>query len=220
MSQKAFQMLLNSLTVHERERVLKVATTYGLAIDDPTWVILAINQTGLMAMEKAIAELTDLHHKEIAAFQQKAQMLADVAMGKAAQESILKISDTLASTAQSLYRKGELKVTTSWTVCAAIVGITFFVGVNLLSYLYLESTVYKKAQTDAYQMAYDEKNRASWANTKIGKLAFELSQVTDIQVLALCRNPGSGWRFNVKKDVCLPLRNSDGVTYGWAIPKI
>jgi hypothetical protein len=219
MSQKAFQVLLDSLTADERERVMKVAMAYGLEPDDPAWVILAINQSGLIAMQKSVVALAELHREEIAAFKQKADKLAEVSMGEAAQAAIQQISDTLAITAQSLYRKRELKVTTTWTVCAAVIGISFYAGVSLLTYQFLESSIYKKALTDAYQIAYDEKARASWANTAIGKIAFELSQSTDISQLATCRKPGSGWQLNNDGTVCYPYATNDSKVYGWAVPR-
>ena len=219
MSQHAFKKLLSSLTLVERERILKVAIAYGLPADDPAWLILAINQSGLIAMEKTLAELANLHKKEILAFEQQAQKLANMAMENAAQMAIQKISDTLASTAQSLCRKRELKVGATWVICAAVIGVSFYVGISLFTYRFLESSLYKKALTDAYQLAYDEKARASWANTATGKIAFKLSQVTDIALLATCNNPGSGWRLNDEGNLCYPYLNSNEMVYGWGVPK-
>ncbi|HEY8034714.1 MAG TPA: DUF6753 family protein [Methylobacter sp.] len=219
MSQKAFQALLDSLTADEREKVMKVAMAYGLGPDDPAWVILAINQSGLIAIKKTVVALTELHKSEIKAFEQKAQKVAEVSMDKASKAAIKNISETLAITAQSLYRKRELKVTTTWTVCAAVIGVSFYAGISLFTYQFIESTFYKKALTDAYQIAYDEKARASWANTAIGKMAFELSQSTDISQLATCRRPGSGWQLNNEGTVCYPNANSDRMVYGWGVPK-
>jgi hypothetical protein len=219
MSQQAFHKLLDCLTPVEKERLLKVAMTYGLGPDDPAWVILAINQSGLIAMQKSVNALTELHRKEIIAFKQKADKLAEVSMEKAAQAAIQQISDTLAINAQSLYRKRELKVTTTWTVCAAVIGVSFYVGVSLLTYQFLESSIYKKALNDAYQITYDEKARASWANSSTGKMAFELSQVTDIVQLATCNKPSSGWQLNNDGTVCYPYATNDRKVYGWAVPK-
>jgi len=219
MSQQAFNKLLGSLTAAEREQVMKVGMAYGLGPEDPAWIILAINQSGLISMQKIIVELTELHRKELIAFKQKADKLAEVSMDKASKAAIKNISDTLATTAQSLYRKRELKVTTTWTVCAAVIGVSFYVGISLFTYQFIESTLYKKALTDAYQLAFDEKARASWANTETGKLAFKLSQTADIMQLATCSKPGSGWKLNDEGTVCFPFGNSDSMVYGWGIPK-
>lgn len=219
MSQHAFKKLLSSLTLVERERVLKVAIAYGLPADDPAWLILAINQSGLIAMEKTLAELANLHKKEIFAFEQKAENLANMAMENAAQMAIQKISDTLATTAQSLCQKRELKVGATWVICAAVIGVSFYVGISVFTYRFLESSLYKKGFTDAYQLASDEKARASWANTAAGKIAFKLSQATDIALLATCNNPGSGWRLNDEGNLCYPYLNSKEMVYGWGVPK-
>ena len=219
MSQQAFDKLLGCLNAAEREQVMKVAMAYGLGPEDPAWVILALNQSGLMSMQKIIFELTELHRKELIAFKQKADKLAEVSMDKASKAAIKKISDTLAITAQSYYRKRELRVTTGWTVCAAVVGVSFYVGISLFTYDVLESSLYKKALADAYMLAYNENARANWANTAVGKMAFELSKVTDIVQLATCNKPNSGWELNKDRTACYPHGTRDGALYGWAVPK-
>ncbi|MGD7037271.1 hypothetical protein [Methylotuvimicrobium buryatense] len=198
---------------------MKTAMAYGLSPDDPAWVILAVNQSGLMAMEKAINELNGVHSREIKAFEDKARLLAEKSMDKAAHEALQKISETLAVNAQNLFRKRELRITTSWLVGAAVIGASFYIGISLLTYQYLESTIYKKALNDAYQIAHDETARANWANTQTGKTAFALSQVTDIAQLAACNKPGAGWVLNKDRTICFPQQDSDGFIHGWAVPK-
>lgn len=219
MSQQAFDLLLRSFSAAERERVMKTAMAYGLSPDDPAWVILAVNQSGLMAMEKAINELKGVHSREIKAFEEKARLLAKASMDEAAHEALQKISETLAVNAQNLFRKRELRITTSWLVGAAVIGASFYIGISLLTYQYLESTFYKKALNDAYQIAHDETARANWANTPTGKTAFALSQVTNIAQLAACNKPGAGWALNKEGTICFPQQNSDGYIHGWAVPK-
>jgi len=219
MSQQAFDLLLRSFSAAERERVMKTAMAYGLSPDDPAWVILAVNQSGLMAMEKAVSELNGVHSREIKAFEDKARLLADEHMDRAASEALQKISETLAVNAQNLFRKRELRITISWLVGAAVIGASFYIGAVLITYQHLESVIYKKAVHDAYQIAHDETARANWANTPTGKIAFALSQVTDITQLAACKKPGSGWMLNNDKTVCYPQANQDGLIHGWAVPK-
>lgn len=61
---------------------------------------------------------------------------------------------------------------------------------------------------------HDQKARASWANTPVGKLAYQLYQAGSIHVLATCNQPG--WKIEMQKlgSVCLPVAIK-GSTYGW-----
>jgi len=144
MSQKAFTRLMRSLSTTEREQLLKTAMEYGLTTDDPAWIILALNKTGLRSIEKATEALNRQRKAEVFAFQQTAERTANAVMTRAADENILRISDELAKTAQKLYHQRELKVTTGWIVTAAAIGITFFIAVNTVSYFYLKNIVYEQ----------------------------------------------------------------------------
>jgi len=151
MSQQAFQRLIKSLNGSEREQLMKTAMDYGLTTDDPAWIILALNHSGLRSIEKATAALNKQRRVEVQAFQQTSERTANAVMTRAADENILRISDELAKTAQKLYHKRELKVTTGWLVTAAIIGISFFIAVNSISYFYLKDMTYQRAKSDIYQ---------------------------------------------------------------------
>jgi len=151
MSQQAFKKLMRSLSSTEREQLLKTAMEYGLTTDDPAWIILALNATGLRSIEKATDALNKQRRAETQAFQQTAERIANAVITRAADENILRISDELAKTAQKLYHKRELQVTTGWIVTAAAIGISFFIAVNTLSYFYLKDMAYQRAKFDIYQ---------------------------------------------------------------------
>jgi len=71
-------------------------------------------------------------------------------MTRAADENILRISEELTKTAQKLYHQSELKVTTGWLVTAAVICISFFIGVNTISYFYLKNIAYDQGHTNIY----------------------------------------------------------------------
>jgi len=154
MSQKAFTRLMRSLSTTEREQLLKTAMEYGLTTDDPAWIILALNKTGLRSIEKATEALNRQRKAEVFAFQQTAERTANAVMTRAADENILRISEELAKTAQKLYHQRELKVTTGWLVTAACIGISFFIAVNTVSYFYLKETIYKQEKLKPYQQLF------------------------------------------------------------------
>jgi hypothetical protein len=219
MSQQAFQQLLKNLSPLEREKILKTAMEYGLSTNDPAWLILALNQSGLHSIEKAIDALNTQRKAEILAFKTTAHDIADAAMESAATRQLNHISDKLATTAQHLFKQHALKISTGWITAAATLGIAFFIATNMISYHYLKKTLYVQAYQDAYQAAADEQARASWANTETGKIAYQLAQVTDIKALATCQKPGSGWYIEKKNQnkVCFPERKNSVIT-GWRIP--
>jgi hypothetical protein len=198
---------------------MKTAIAYGLGPEDPAWLILAINQTGLIGMEKTIHALAHIHEKEIAAFDKRAQQIAGAAMDKAAQDAIQQISHQLATTTESLYRKRIFTISSRWTVATVAAGMVLMVGISVFMYQFIESSLYQKAFNDAYLEVNDEKARASWANTPKGKFAFELSRTTDIEQIARCKKDGSGWVLSDDGNVCYPNVNSDGIIHGWGIPK-
>jgi len=219
MSQQAFQQLLKSLPRDEREKVLKTAMAYGLSADDPAWLILALNQSGLFSINQAITALNNQRGSEVLAFKTTAKEIADGAMENAANYQLNKISEKIATTAQHIYKKQVLKVSAAWFICAAIIGICFFIGTTTLTYQYLKNTFYVEAQQVAYKQVVDEQARASWANTETGKIAHSLAQVTDIKALATCKKTKSGWKIiGDKKNVCIPHALNKKII-GWRIPK-
>jgi len=141
MSQQAFKNLMRSLSSTEREQLLKTAMEYGLTTDDPAWIILALNKTGLRSIEKATEALNRQRKAEVFAFQKTAERTANAVMTRAADENILRISEELTKTTQKLYHKRELQVTTGWLVTAAVIGVSFFIGVNTISYFYLKEII-------------------------------------------------------------------------------
>jgi|GEM_PF-2303843 len=218
MSDQAFQALLQSLSPVERDALLKTAVSYGLTPDDPAWLILAINHSGLLGIEKAIEQLQSQRQIELEAFKSTAEHVASSAMTKAANENINRISEQLANTAQSLYRLRELKVTSAWVVVSTVIGIAFFVAANVVSYQFIKSTLFEQAKQESYEQVANEKHRASWANTETGKVAYALSQVTNIHELATCQKNHSGWRISdAKTRFCFPHSINKKVT-GWRIP--
>jgi len=218
MSEQAFQALLKSLDPAERDVLLKTAVSYGLTPDDPAWLILAINHSGLIGIEKAIEQLQSQRQIELDAFKSTAEHVASSAMATAANENINRISKQLAKTAQELYHSRELKVTVAWVVVSAVIGITFFVAANVVSYQVIRSTLFEQAKQEAYEQVVNEAHRASWANTETGKVAYALSQVTSIHDLATCQKNQSGWRIsNSKVRFCFPHPKNKTVT-GWRIP--
>ena len=221
MSQQAFQQLLKNLSPSEREKILKTAMEYGLSSSDPAWLILALNQSGLHSIEKAIDALNTQRQAEILAFKNTAQVIADAAMESAATQQLNHISGKLATTAQHLFKQQALKISTGWFITAAVAGIGFFIAVNTISYVYLKKTLYAQAYQDAYQEASDEQARASWANTETGKIAYQLAQVTDIKALTTCQKPGSGWYIEKREQskICFPKPNNKGEITGWRIPE-
>jgi len=179
---------------------------------------LAINHSGLIGIEKAIGQLQSQRKIEVAAFKSTAEHVASSAMTIAANENIKRISDQLAKTSQKLYRSRELKVTLGWTITSSILGISFFIATNILSYQFIKQTVYEQARQEAYKQASNEKYRASWANTETGKLAYSLAKVTDIKALATCKKTNSGWKIiGDKKNVCIPYPINKNIN-GWRIP--
>jgi len=218
MSQQAFQQLLKSLPRDEREKVLKTAMAYGLSADDPAWLILALNQSGLFSINQAISALNNQRDSEVLSFKATAKEIANGAMESAANYQLDKISEKIANTAQHIYKKQVLKVSTAWFICATIIGISFFIGTTTLTYQYLKNTFYSQAQQAAYERVVDEQARASWANSETGKLAYSLAQVTDIKALATCKKTKSGWKIlGDKKNVCIPHPLNKQIT-GWHIP--
>lgn len=73
-------------------------------------------------------------------------------------------------------------------------------------------------QAAGYQVAGDEKAAASWANTPTGQLAYGLDKAGSLAALARCDRPGWKAESQGGRRVCLPYRDRDGQTWGWALP--
>jgi len=219
MSHKAFNLLLKTLPSNERDKLMKTAIAYGLTSDDPAWIILALNHSGLVSIESAIKTLHKQREIEIEAFKETSEKVARVSMDKAATEAIDKISDSLAREVRRIHKNTELKVTAHWFIVASVIGITFFIAANSMSYYFIKNTLYHQARQEIYQLVSDENNRTSWANSESGKIAYNLSLATDIQQLATCNNEQDGWEIVKERNrqVCFPSSKNNKVL-GWFIP--
>lgn len=219
MSHKAFNLLLKTLPSNERDKLMKTAIAYGLTSDDPAWLILALNHSGLVSIESAIKTLHKQREIELEAFKKASEKIAKTNMEMAATEAIVKISDSLAKEVRKIHKRTELKITSRWFISAAVIGISFFITVNSMSYYFIKNTFYRQAKQEIYHVVSSEKNRASWANTEIGKIAYALSQTANIQQLATCNNEREGWKIvrNKNKRACFPY-SQHNETVGWFIP--
>jgi hypothetical protein len=57
MSRQAFEKLLEPLAPPDRQRILRLAAEYGISLEDPAWIGLAITERGLIALEERLAAL-------------------------------------------------------------------------------------------------------------------------------------------------------------------
>ena len=57
MSRQAFEKLLEHLSPPDRQRILRLAAEYGVSLEDPAWIGLAITERGLIAVEEWLADL-------------------------------------------------------------------------------------------------------------------------------------------------------------------
>ena len=73
MSQQSFNKLLASLSTQEREQLMKVGVAYGLSTDDPAWLVLALNQSGLLSVQSAIKDLHQQRKIELMNFNAQAK---------------------------------------------------------------------------------------------------------------------------------------------------
>jgi hypothetical protein len=57
MSRQAFEKLLEHLSPPDRQRILRLAAEYGISLEDPAWMGLALTERGVIALEARLAEL-------------------------------------------------------------------------------------------------------------------------------------------------------------------
>ena len=80
------------------------------------------------------------------------------------------------------------------------------------------SSGFETGRAAGYKAAADEKAMAAWANTVQGRLAYELAQAGDLEMLAYCNR--KGWQ--LEKGVCYPygvMENQRLMAYGWMVGK-
>ena len=65
-----------------------------------------------------------------------------------------------------------------------------------------------------YEETRTEKLRSEWANTDLGKLAYEFTKTVSLEKVAKCNEPG----WYVVKNACYVKPAPDKNIYGWNIP--
>ncbi|CDS47905.1 hypothetical protein [Polaromonas sp. CG9_12] len=124
------------------------------------------------------------------------------------------IGEALVGHAKALHQVDQAK----W-IGAVVLGVALaFAGTAWLTHTSGYSSGFETGKAAGYQAATDEKAMAAWANTDQGRLAYELAQAGNLEMLAHCN--GQGW--NLSKGICLPYPYQDGkgnsVT-GWHVGK-
>ena len=219
MSLKSFNHLMKTLPADEREKLMKTAMAYGLSSNDPAWLILAMNHSGLVSINKAIETLHTQRKIETNTFKEASKEIADNAIQNASNEAMQNISSSIANSIKQKYHFREQRITYGWITAIATLGISFFIAVNFISYNFLKYSFYEQAKYEIYRKVSNEQVRSEWSNTPEGKLSYSLSNVTDIQQFVTCNNEQDGWEIVVKenKRLCLPHPNDNEIT-GWYIP--
>jgi hypothetical protein len=190
---QTFQRLLEGLSDADRQRVLRVATEYGISGDDPAWVALAATERGLLALEQAIpaigqegqraaamvrAALDEARHAFAEeAEEAKARVSANMA------EALVAISGDVALTAAQKERARWLSL--AWVaavlVVAMSVGLGWWLGRSELD----SHVALVKAELPAIAAwakdfdTWEKRERAFWALSEQGATVYRVAQLNE-----------------------------------------
>lgn len=201
-------------TPQQMQRVQAIAHSLGIPSNDAMMPILIA---------------LDCYHGAFNELPAKAQTAADAAAKSAADRSAAAVNTAVAvAVAQMGPKVGEaiIKVANDieqvdkikWIAGVVAVVALVFTLFGWFTYDSGYSTGFETGKAEAYQEAKDEKAAAAWANTKEGKLAYELAAAGSLSSLAHCT--GAGWHLDKKTMACTaqPV-TEDGkqLVYGWRV---
>ena len=93
-----------------------------------------------------------------------------------------------------------------WVGGAVVVVVAAFAAFGWITHATGYSSGFEVGQAAGHAAAADEKAMAAWANTQQGRMAYELAQAGNLEMLANCA--GRGWKLS--KGVCTPMPYTEG----------
>ena len=124
------------------------------------------------------------------------------------------IGEALVGHAKALHQVNQAK----WIGAVVLVVALAFTATAWLTHTSGYSSGFETGKAAGYKAAADEKAMAAWANTDQGRLAYELAQAGNLEMLAHCN--GKGWE--LEKGICYPspvVEDKKRMTYGWLVGK-
>ena len=124
------------------------------------------------------------------------------------------IGNALVDHAKALRRVDQTK----WIGGVVLLVAVVFTALGWLTHATGYSSGFETGKAQGYKAAADEKAMASWANTDQGRMAYELAQTGNLEMLAGCS--GRGWKLS--KGVCMPYSftvNKESWVDGWRVGK-
>jgi len=173
--------------------------------------------------------MLDTYHGAFSALPQKALNAADAAARTAAAQSALAVNTAVAQAVKDLGPQVGAAVVevandinqvnqAKW-MGAVMLGLALLLtAFGWFTHATGYASGFESGKAAGYRAAADEKAMAAWANTEQGRLAYELAQAGDVQMLARCNAPG----WVLAKGVCYPHAHKEGkdtLVQGWSVGK-
>jgi hypothetical protein len=200
----------------ERQQLYKVRDALDLKNNDALWLVLIALQHYQTSYEKIPNAITQASKTTL----DNIKVTADAAVMASAEAAKADLAKAVASAAREVAHNTSAKHMYIWA--SSCIAIAFFCFAAFGWYMHKSGVEsgYNKGYGAGYSETKDEKAAASWANTKEGKAAYNLSKVTSINDLKECRN--TGWKkYKVgKEEFCYTDfydENGQRTAMGWRI---
>lgn len=189
-------------TPHQVQRVQAIAHALDIPNSDPLLPILVA---------------LDQYHSVFGELPEKMKVAADAVAKEAAENTKHQVNlglvaaihnmgpqigDALVDHAKALNQVDRAK----WIGGAVVVVVAAFAAFGWITHTTGYSSGFEVGQAAGHAAAADEKAMAAWANTQQGRMAYELAQAGNLEMLANCA--GRGWKLS--KGVCTPMPYTEG----------
>lgn len=201
-------------TPHQVRRVQAIAHSLDIPSNDAMMPILI---------------MLDTYYGAFSALPEKAQLAANAAAKNAADQSTLAVNTAVAQAVMNLGPQVGSAISkvakdinqvdkVKWMGGMAVLVALAFTALGWFTHATGYASGFETGQAAGYKAAANEKAAQAWANTEQGRLAYELAQAGDLEMLARCN--GRAW--SLSKGICLPQpyqEGKDNMVQGWSVGK-
>jgi hypothetical protein len=183
----------------ELKQLFRLRETLGLRNNDALWQVLVALEFYQRQYERLPVEITKACEAAVASIQVTARAIAVASAAETKKDLARSVAQAAAATARGATR---VQLVQWCALCVTVISV-LLAGAGWCSY--------RLGQRSASWAAGEE--RTVWAGSSEGRLAYELSRVGSVRVLARCQGPG----WEVRGGKCYPQPLHDQV-FGWKIP--
>lgn len=205
----------NEPTPEQINRVMSIALDMDISKTDPMLPVLVMldQYHGVFSeLPKKMREASDTVAQGAAS---RSVEVVNLAVAQAVSKLGPKVGDAILKVAKDINQIDKMK----WVGLLALTIAIVFSIFGWISHTTGFSSGFETGKAAGYKAASNEASMAAWANTEQGRLAYELAQAGNLEMLANCN--GRGWRLS--KNICSPLPYKDAkdeaMVAGWSVGK-